>query len=170
MITRRECANNLHALAQAVTFLVLPIEALLNDMEVGVAAHAFVGTCTRCVMLSWQFHAWGHERQGGCRGWLANNLHALAQVVTFFVLPIEALLEGMEVGVAAHTFVGTCTSEEPLEGFLHEKITSLGLSLAKKSKAKANPCLWHSLKVLTEQQSGNDSNLTGKAMESNVPF
>ncbi|KAG6478357.1 hypothetical protein ZIOFF_061799 [Zingiber officinale] len=166
MITRRECANNLHALAQAVTFSVLPIEALLDDMEVGVAAHAFVGTCTRCVMLSWQFHAWGHEK--------ARWVRSEAEIVE------QAAAEWREEGfystylVVKRVMVTTKHEdgehEEPLEGFLHEKITSLGLSLAKKSKAMANPCLWHSQKVLTEQQSGNDSNLTGKAMESNVPF
>lgn len=61
-ITRREFANNLHALARAVTFSVLPIEALLDGMEGGAAAHAFVGTCAGCVMLSQQFHAWAHEK------------------------------------------------------------------------------------------------------------
>ncbi|XP_074555905.1 uncharacterized protein LOC141811752 [Curcuma longa] len=49
------------------------------------------------------------------------------------------------------------------DGFLHVKITGFGLSPAKKSKAMANPCIWHSPEVLTEQQSGNGSNLTDKA-------
>ncbi|WOL04551.1 fatty acid desaturase 4, chloroplastic-like [Canna indica] len=61
-ITRREFANNLHALARAVTFAVLPIELLLNAGG-GAASHAFVGTCAGCVMLSQQFHAWAHEKK-----------------------------------------------------------------------------------------------------------
>ncbi|KAG6491615.1 fatty acid desaturase 4, chloroplastic-like [Zingiber officinale] len=61
-ITRREFANNLHPLARAVIFSVLPIEALLDVTEAGAAAHAFVGTCAGCVMLSQQFHAWAHEK------------------------------------------------------------------------------------------------------------
>ncbi|XP_010908683.1 fatty acid desaturase 4, chloroplastic [Elaeis guineensis] len=57
-ITQREFANNLHALARAVTFAVMPIEffATAND----AAVHAFVGACAGCVMMSQQFHAWAH--------------------------------------------------------------------------------------------------------------
>ncbi|XP_008809125.1 fatty acid desaturase 4, chloroplastic-like [Phoenix dactylifera] len=57
-ITRREFANNLHALSRAVTFAVMPIEffAAADD----AAVHAFVGACAGCVMMSQQFHAWAH--------------------------------------------------------------------------------------------------------------
>ncbi|KAJ8477751.1 hypothetical protein OPV22_021478 [Ensete ventricosum] len=64
-ITRRQFANNLHALARSVALTVLPIEALLYAVGGGgdAASHAFVGTCAGCVMLSQQFHAWAHEKR-----------------------------------------------------------------------------------------------------------
>lgn len=55
-ITRRQFANNLHALARAVTFTVLPIGLACNDPVI----HGFVGVCSGCVMFSQQFHAWAH--------------------------------------------------------------------------------------------------------------
>ncbi|CAN4104041.1 unnamed protein product [Withania somnifera] len=55
-ITRREFSNNLHALARAVTFTVLPINLLCNDST----TLAFVGICSGCIMFSQQFHAWAH--------------------------------------------------------------------------------------------------------------
>ncbi|XP_020103086.1 fatty acid desaturase 4, chloroplastic isoform X1 [Ananas comosus] len=68
-ITRREFANNLHALARAVTFTVPPIQFLISGISIGdgsmaAAAHAFVGVCAGCIMLSQQFHAWAHEKKG----------------------------------------------------------------------------------------------------------
>ncbi|CAN4102739.1 unnamed protein product [Withania somnifera] len=55
-ITRREFSNNLHALARAVTFTVLPIDLLCNNST----TLAFVGVCSGCIMFSQQFHAWAH--------------------------------------------------------------------------------------------------------------
>ena len=55
-ITRRQFANNLHALARAVTFTVLPIDLLCNDPII----HGFVAVCSGCIMFSQQFHAWAH--------------------------------------------------------------------------------------------------------------
>ncbi|XP_016466208.1 fatty acid desaturase 4, chloroplastic-like [Nicotiana tabacum] len=55
-ITRREFANNLHALARAVTFTVLPIDLLCNDSVV----LGFVGVFSGCIMFSQQFHSWAH--------------------------------------------------------------------------------------------------------------
>ncbi|KAG4923962.1 hypothetical protein JHK87_049502 [Glycine soja] len=55
-ITKRQFANNLHALARAVTFTVLPIVLLCHDPIV----EGFVGMCSGCIMFSQQFHAWSH--------------------------------------------------------------------------------------------------------------
>lgn len=55
-ITRREFANNLHALARVVTFFVLPIDLLCNDSTL----LGFVALCSGCIMYSQQFHAWAH--------------------------------------------------------------------------------------------------------------
>lgn len=55
-ITKRQFANNLHALARAVTFTVLPIDLFFNDPVL----HGFVGVCSGCIMFSQQFHAWAH--------------------------------------------------------------------------------------------------------------
>ncbi|KAK7267778.1 hypothetical protein RIF29_20457 [Crotalaria pallida] len=55
-ITRREFANNLHALARAVTFTVLPIDLVCHNPTV----QAFVGMFAGCIMFSQQFHAWAH--------------------------------------------------------------------------------------------------------------
>ena len=55
-ITRRQFANNLHALARAVTFTVLPIGLACNDPTL----LGFVGVCSGCIMFSQQFHAWAH--------------------------------------------------------------------------------------------------------------
>ncbi|ESQ54566.1 hypothetical protein EUTSA_v10027264mg [Eutrema salsugineum] len=55
-ITRRQFANNLHALARVITFTVLPIDLAFNDPVV----HGFVSTFAFCIMFSQQFHAWAH--------------------------------------------------------------------------------------------------------------
>lgn len=55
-ITRRQFANNLHALARAVTFTVLPIELVCNDPTL----LGFLGVCSGCIMFSQQFHSWAH--------------------------------------------------------------------------------------------------------------
>ncbi|CAK9150255.1 unnamed protein product [Ilex paraguariensis] len=55
-ITRRQFANNIHALARAITFTVLPIELIFNDPVL----HGFVGVYSGCIMFSQQFHAWAH--------------------------------------------------------------------------------------------------------------
>ncbi|KAL8033584.1 hypothetical protein ABFX02_13G168900 [Erythranthe guttata] len=55
-ITRRQFANNLHALARAVAFAVLPIILICDDPVV----LGFVGVCSGCIMFSQQFHAWAH--------------------------------------------------------------------------------------------------------------
>ncbi|PKI67954.1 hypothetical protein CRG98_011550 [Punica granatum] len=55
-ITRREFANNLHALARAVAFSVLPIDLLCNDPTM----LGFVAFFSGCIMFSQQFHAWAH--------------------------------------------------------------------------------------------------------------
>ncbi|XP_028797308.1 fatty acid desaturase 4, chloroplastic [Neltuma alba] len=55
-ITRRQFANNLHALARAVTFPVLPIGLVCNDPTL----LGFVGVFSGCIMFSQQFHAWAH--------------------------------------------------------------------------------------------------------------
>ncbi|KAI5641829.1 hypothetical protein M9H77_00377 [Catharanthus roseus] len=56
-ITRRQFANNLHALSRAITFTVLPIDLICNDPVL----LGFVGTCAGCIMFSQQFHAWSHS-------------------------------------------------------------------------------------------------------------
>ncbi|KAJ4829964.1 Fatty acid desaturase 4, chloroplastic [Turnera subulata] len=55
-ITKREFANNLHAMARAITFFVLPLDLAVNDPVL----HGFIGICSGCIMLSLQFHAWAH--------------------------------------------------------------------------------------------------------------
>lgn len=55
-ITKRQFANNLHALARVVTFTVLPIALLCHDPIV----QGFVGMFSGCIMFSQQFHAWAH--------------------------------------------------------------------------------------------------------------
>ncbi|CAL5390504.1 unnamed protein product [Camellia sinensis] len=56
-ITRRQFANNIQALARAVTFTVLPIDLAFN----GPGLHGFVAVCSGCIMFSQQFHAWAHS-------------------------------------------------------------------------------------------------------------
>ncbi|KAK4398508.1 Fatty acid desaturase 4, chloroplastic [Sesamum angolense] len=63
-ITRREFANNLHALARAVTFTVLPINLLCDDPVL----LGFVGVCAGCIMFSQQFHAWAHTTKSRLPG------------------------------------------------------------------------------------------------------
>ncbi|GFP79163.1 fatty acid desaturase 4 chloroplastic, partial [Phtheirospermum japonicum] len=55
-ITRRQFANNLHALARAVTLAVVPINLLCDDPIL----LGFVGVCSGCIMFSQQSHAWAH--------------------------------------------------------------------------------------------------------------
>ncbi|KAL5972684.1 Fatty acid desaturase 4, chloroplastic [Asimina triloba] len=55
-ITRRQFANNLHALARAVFFVVAPLDLVPSH----AAAHMFVAVCSGCIMFSQQFHAWAH--------------------------------------------------------------------------------------------------------------
>ena len=55
-ITRRQFANNLHALARNVTFVVLPMDLIFDDPTF----LGFVGMCSGCIMFSQQFHAWAH--------------------------------------------------------------------------------------------------------------
>ncbi|KAK2639676.1 hypothetical protein Ddye_027471 [Dipteronia dyeriana] len=55
-ITRRQFANNSHALARAITFVVLPIDILCDDPTL----QGFVGVCSGCIIFSQQFHAWAH--------------------------------------------------------------------------------------------------------------
>ncbi|KAF7831377.1 fatty acid desaturase 4, chloroplastic [Senna tora] len=56
-ITRRQFANNLHALARVVTFTVLPMGLICDDPT----TLAFIGVCSGCIMFSQQFHAWAHS-------------------------------------------------------------------------------------------------------------
>ncbi|KAJ0102856.1 hypothetical protein Patl1_04234 [Pistacia atlantica] len=73
-ITRRQFANNLHALAKAITFTVLPLDIFCNDASI----NGFVSVCAGCIMFSQQFHAWAHGTKSklpplvggvtGCRG------------------------------------------------------------------------------------------------------
>lgn len=56
-ITRREFANNLHALARIITFTVLPINLIDSHDPVFLG---FVGSFSGCIMFSQQFHAWAH--------------------------------------------------------------------------------------------------------------
>lgn len=55
-ITRRQFANNLHALARVITFTVLPLDLAFNDPVL----HGFVAVCSGCILFSQQFHAWAH--------------------------------------------------------------------------------------------------------------
>ncbi|KAJ4871066.1 hypothetical protein Rs2_47304 [Raphanus sativus] len=55
-ITKRQFANNLHALARVITFTVLPLDLAFDDP----VAHGFVSTFAFCIMFSQQFHAWAH--------------------------------------------------------------------------------------------------------------
>ncbi|KAF4353245.1 hypothetical protein F8388_010034 [Cannabis sativa] len=55
-ITKRQFANNLHALARTVTFIVLPINLLFDDPTF----LGFAGMFSGCIMFSQQFHAWAH--------------------------------------------------------------------------------------------------------------
>lgn len=56
-ITRRQFANNLHALARVITFMVLPLDLLIHDPT----QLAFIGSFSGCIMFSQQFHAWAHS-------------------------------------------------------------------------------------------------------------
>ncbi|XP_058093787.1 fatty acid desaturase 4, chloroplastic-like [Magnolia sinica] len=56
-IARRQFANNLHSLARATAFVLVPIDLLPSD---GIV-HTFVAVCSGCIMFSQQFHAWAHS-------------------------------------------------------------------------------------------------------------
>ncbi|KAI4320775.1 hypothetical protein MLD38_034220 [Melastoma candidum] len=56
-ITRRQVANNLHALARAVAFSLLPFDLLCEDATVLCFAASFAGF----IMMSQQFHSWAHS-------------------------------------------------------------------------------------------------------------
>nr|GEV07800.1 hypothetical protein [Tanacetum cinerariifolium] len=56
-ITKRQFANNLHALSRVVTFTVLPMDIIFHDQPV---ISGFVGMASGCIMFSQQFHAWAH--------------------------------------------------------------------------------------------------------------
>lgn len=56
-ITRRQFANNLHALARAITFALLPFDIASHDPTL----LAFVGVFSGCILFSQQFHAWAHS-------------------------------------------------------------------------------------------------------------
>ncbi|POO00384.1 B domain of TMEM189, localization domain containing protein [Trema orientale] len=57
VITKRQFANNLHALGLAVTFAVLPIDLFCDNPII----HGFVSVCFGCILFSQQFHAWAHS-------------------------------------------------------------------------------------------------------------
>ncbi|KAJ0974779.1 hypothetical protein J5N97_016744 [Dioscorea zingiberensis] len=57
-ITRREFANNLHALGRSLTFTVIPLDLVAGE---NAAALSFIGVCSGCIMFSQQFHAWAHS-------------------------------------------------------------------------------------------------------------
>ncbi|KAK2632763.1 hypothetical protein EUGRSUZ_L01106 [Eucalyptus grandis] len=56
-ITRRQGANNLHALACAVVFVVGPIDFICKDPTM----LGFVAVCSGCIMFSQQFHSWAQS-------------------------------------------------------------------------------------------------------------
>lgn len=58
-ITQRQFANNLHALGQSVTIIVLPMDLLFDDPTL----LAFTALCSGCIMFSQQFHAWAHSKR-----------------------------------------------------------------------------------------------------------
>ncbi|XP_010430256.1 PREDICTED: fatty acid desaturase 4-like 1, chloroplastic [Camelina sativa] len=55
-ITRRQFANNSHAIARAITFTVLPLNLAFNNP----VFHSFLSTFAFCILFSQQFHAWAH--------------------------------------------------------------------------------------------------------------
>ncbi|KAI3688541.1 hypothetical protein L2E82_46182 [Cichorium intybus] len=57
IITKRQFANNLHALARVITYIVLPIDLIGHDQPVLMG---FVGMASGCIMFSQQFHARAH--------------------------------------------------------------------------------------------------------------
>ncbi|XP_010533383.1 PREDICTED: fatty acid desaturase 4, chloroplastic-like [Tarenaya hassleriana] len=56
-ITRRQFANNLHALGRVIAFAVLPLDLACDDPVL----HGFVSVFAFCIMFSQQFHAWAHS-------------------------------------------------------------------------------------------------------------
>ncbi|TKY46861.1 Fatty acid desaturase 4 [Spatholobus suberectus] len=77
-IIRHQFANNLHALARAVTFTVLPIALVCHDPIV----QGFVGVCSDCIMFSQQFmHGTQHEEPtSAARGGTAEGRSARVTV------------------------------------------------------------------------------------------
>uniref|UniRef100_A0A0D6QUI5 Lipid desaturase domain-containing protein n=1 Tax=Araucaria cunninghamii TaxID=56994 RepID=A0A0D6QUI5_ARACU len=59
-ISRRQFANNIHALARPATF-VLGLFLLLPE---NVVVDSFVGVATGCIVFSQQFHCWAHCKKG----------------------------------------------------------------------------------------------------------
>ncbi|CAH8361354.1 unnamed protein product [Eruca vesicaria subsp. sativa] len=57
IITKRQFANNSHALARGMTLMVLPLVLACNDPVV----HGFVSVFAFCILFCQQFHAWAHE-------------------------------------------------------------------------------------------------------------
>ncbi|KFK29209.1 hypothetical protein AALP_AA7G103300 [Arabis alpina] len=55
-ITKRQFANNSHALARGITLTVLPLVLAFNNHVV----HGFVSTFAFCILFCQQFHAWAH--------------------------------------------------------------------------------------------------------------
>ncbi|MQM02920.1 hypothetical protein Taro_035690 [Colocasia esculenta] len=56
IITRREFANNLHALGRVMALAMLPFDLATDDAVV----HAFAAVFGGCIMFSQLFHAWAH--------------------------------------------------------------------------------------------------------------
>ncbi|KAL2621538.1 hypothetical protein R1flu_001743 [Riccia fluitans] len=58
-ITKRQFANNIHAIARPVAFTLAPFLALPGNP----ALDSFMGTFLGCVIMSQQFHAWSHMKK-----------------------------------------------------------------------------------------------------------
>ncbi|KAL4566820.1 hypothetical protein LXL04_030945 [Taraxacum kok-saghyz] len=56
-ITKRQFANNLHALARVITYTILPIDLIGHDHPVVMG---FVAMASGCIMFSQLFHSWAH--------------------------------------------------------------------------------------------------------------
>lgn len=58
-ITKRQFANNIHALARPASFILGAFVLLPGN----TAVDAFVGVMTSCVVFSQQFHCWAHSKK-----------------------------------------------------------------------------------------------------------
>lgn len=58
-ITKREFANNIHALARPASFALFPFLLLPSNSVVDT----FLGVFVACVVFSQQFHAWAHSKK-----------------------------------------------------------------------------------------------------------